>query len=292
MGFRRLEALADSSPRERSFQVNGYKIAAVEYGDPSGLPVLALHGWLDNAASFAVMAEHLQGISLLALDLVGHGFSDHRPEKMPYHIWDNVTDLAAVIDRMELETVHLLGHSMGASIAMLYSGIFPERVKRLGLIDGLAPLVYPATELPELFADALLKRNKMASRAVRPYKAFSDAVAARMRGNWPLDLNSAELIVGRGVAEAEEGFIWRHDPRLLMPSLVRFSDEQVEAFVAAVEAETFVISATDGIAPKLIGRWITMLKSVDHITLEGGHHLHMTEPAARDIAALVNRWAE
>ncbi|TCZ81442.1 alpha/beta fold hydrolase, partial [Lysobacter sp. N42] len=49
-----------------------------------GVPVLALHGWLDNAASFLPMAAHLPGLDLVALDLPGHGASAHLPASADY----------------------------------------------------------------------------------------------------------------------------------------------------------------------------------------------------------------
>ena len=49
-------------------------------GGRAGAPkVLALHGWLDNAASFVPLAAHLDDIELIALDLPGHGRSAHLP---------------------------------------------------------------------------------------------------------------------------------------------------------------------------------------------------------------------
>ena len=55
-------------------------LAALRGGDPQGPKLLALHGWLDNAASFAPMAAHLAAFDLVALDLPGHGASSHRAE--------------------------------------------------------------------------------------------------------------------------------------------------------------------------------------------------------------------
>ena len=78
---------------EHRFDNHGISLAAVEWGDPDGLPVIALHGWLDNAASFAPLAARLEGVRLIALDLAGHGLSDHPSPDNTYHI---STDVAAV----------------------------------------------------------------------------------------------------------------------------------------------------------------------------------------------------
>ncbi|MFP2768218.1 alpha/beta fold hydrolase [Oceanisphaera sp. KMM 10153] len=126
--------------RSWQFEVHGRRLAVMEWGDPQGVPVVALHGWLDNAASFTLLARHLPHVRLIALDLAGHGLSDHRAAGQPYYIWDNVADVQALVDELALEQVVLLGHSLGAGVATLFAGAFPDRVSRMLLIDGLVPL--------------------------------------------------------------------------------------------------------------------------------------------------------
>lgn len=277
--------------REIMLSAGGYQVAAVEYGDPEGKPVLALHGWLDNAASFYAMGEHLKGIRLIALDLIGHGRSDHRPEAMPYHIWDNVADLHAVLQVLELEKVDLIGHSMGASVVMLFAATFPERVGQIMLIEGLGPLAYEVDELPTLLAEAIVKRNRMATRALKPYESWDDAVVARMNGRWPVDRAAAEALLERGLTRTEKGYIWSNDPKLLMPSLVRFSPDQIRSFLRSVKSEAIVIVADDGAADSIIDRWLDDLSHAEVVRMQGSHHLHLTPNVAEDLAERVNKWA-
>ena len=55
------------------------RLTARAWGPTDGVPVLALHGWLDNAASFDALAPQLPETRLVALDLPGHGGSEPRP---------------------------------------------------------------------------------------------------------------------------------------------------------------------------------------------------------------------
>lgn len=277
--------------REYVVAAAGYNIAIVEYGDPLGRPVLALHGWLDNAASFNAMGEHLSGVRLIALDLVGHGRSDHRPAAMPYHLWDNVADVYEVMKALELKRADFVGHSMGASIAMLFAATFPKMVDKLLCIEGLGPLVYDVDELPSLLSEAIIKRHRMASRTLTPYASFEDAVLARMNGRWPVSRAASEALLERGLMKTDKGYMWSNDSKLLLPSLVRFSPEQVYSFLQKLESEAIVIIGDGGASESIISRWLDSVEHLDVIRLKGGHHLHLDPPVARFLADKVNSWA-
>lgn len=276
--------------RELMLNAAGYQMAAVEYGDPDGVPVLALHGWLDNAASFSEIAKHLTGIRLIALDLIGHGRSSHRPQAMSYHIWDNVVDVHSVLQVLGLKKVHIVGHSMGASIAMLFAATFPENAGRLMLIDGLAPLAYEVEKLPKLLSEAIIKRNKMATKLLKPYSSFEQAVDARMNGRWPVSREAAIALLERGLTNTDKGYVWSNDPKLLMPSLVRFSPEQISSFLKSVESKAIVIKAVGGADEIVNERWLADLKDAEVVEMEGGHHLHLAPQVAIELAKSINSW--
>ncbi|MEO6170956.1 MAG: alpha/beta fold hydrolase, partial [Lysobacter sp.] len=81
--------------------------------------VMALHGWLDNAASFLPLHAHLPGLDLVALDMPGHGASDHLPEAAEYTVVNTARAMFAAADALGWERFSLLGHSLGGAVASL-----------------------------------------------------------------------------------------------------------------------------------------------------------------------------
>jgi pimeloyl-ACP methyl ester carboxylesterase len=129
--------------REAALEARHLRLACRLWGPPDGEPTLALHGWLDNAASFDLLAPLLPRLRICALDLPGHGRSQHRPAGVVYHFVDYVADVLAAADALGWSRFILMGHSLGAGIATLVSAIAPERVSKAVLIEGLGPQASP-----------------------------------------------------------------------------------------------------------------------------------------------------
>lgn len=128
---------------------SGLKLAAKGWGPPEGPKVLALHGWLDNAASFDTLAPLLPGIRLVALDLAGHGLSQHRHPTAGYEFVEWVPDVLWAATALGWDRFAILGHSLGAGIAPLVAAAAPDRLDRLVLLDGLGPPSPPTSaDLP------------------------------------------------------------------------------------------------------------------------------------------------
>jgi len=122
---------------EIRIDVAGHELAAKQWGDADKPAIIALHGWLDNAATYDRLAPMLSDYRIIALDFVGHGFSSHRPEGIRYHMLDNIDDVIGLADGLELERFILMGHSMGAGVSTMLAGAFPERIQKLILIEGI-----------------------------------------------------------------------------------------------------------------------------------------------------------
>ncbi|XP_013116623.1 probable serine hydrolase [Stomoxys calcitrans] len=113
----------------------GY-IAGRWYGNRNERPILALHGWQDNAGSFALLAPLLsRQVAILAIDLPGHGRSFHNPPGVMYRTMDYIRAVKEVAGHFKWPKVSLLSHSMGTSIAYMFAALYPQLVDVMVNID-------------------------------------------------------------------------------------------------------------------------------------------------------------
>lgn len=272
-------------PRERRIDLQHLSLAAREWGPAEGDPIIALHGWLDNAASFEPLAAALPERRLLAVDLPGHGRSDHYPMGATQFFLDYPGIVLELLDSLTLGSAEFIGHSMGAGILSLLAGAFPERVRKLVLIEGLGPLSdLPASAPTRLRDSILMHRQRPARSATRSaiYRDLDHAVRARRMAGRLSDA-AARLLVERNLKPAPGGFVFRSDPRLKQPSLYRMTEEQVGAFLAAIESAVLLISGAESEFQEMwpmFRKRVGLVANLRSVILPGGHHVHMDAPEA------------
>ncbi|KRP70240.1 alpha/beta hydrolase [Pseudomonas paralactis] len=265
------------------------ELAAHLFGPEDGLPVIALHGWLDNANSFARLAPKLHGLRIIALDMAGHGHSAHRPAGAGYALWDYVYDVLQVAEQLELKRFALLGHSLGAIVSLVLAGALPERVTHLGLIDGVIPPTASGENAAERLGMALQAQLNLQDKRKPVYNTLEKAVEARMKGVVAVSREAAQLLAQRGLMPVPGGYTWRSDSRLTLASPVRLTDEQAMAFVRRVSCPAQLVVAADGMLAKHPELLSQLPFSVT--TLPGGHHLHLNdESGAALVADCFNRF--
>lgn len=266
------------------------ELSAHLYGPEDGEPVIALHGWLDNAASFARLAPKLERLRIVALDFPGHGHSDHRPPGSGYALWDFAHDVLQVAEQFGWQRFSLLGHSLGAIISVLVAAALPERVRRLALIDGLVPYTGEAINAPAKLGEALTAQLIVDKKRKPVYRSVEQAVEARMKGVGAVTYEAAELLARRGLMPVPGGYTWRTDTRLMLPSPLRLTQAHAEHFARAVRCPIHLILADQGLlySEAYIRSLIEEL-NVETSLLPGGHHLHLdTEEGACAVADRFN----
>jgi pimeloyl-ACP methyl ester carboxylesterase len=263
------------------------EVAAHLYGPEDGRPVIALHGWLDNAATFHRLAPLLEGVRIVALDLPGHGHSQHRPVGVAYNLWDYAHDVLQVAEQFGWQRFALLGHSMGAIVSALLAGAMPQRVERLALIDGVLPLTGEPESAPARLGAALEALLAVEGKQKPVYPTLEMAVAARLKGVAPVSRGAAELLAQRGLMPVPGGLTWRTDARLTMPSTLRLTHQHALAFLARISCPVSLVVASRGLVSEGMVREAAKVMSFDTHRLEGGHHLHLDDQAGAEAVAAV-----
>jgi len=266
--------------RELKVSIPGLELAGLAWGEPDAPPLLALHGWLDNAASFASLAPLLASrFHVIALDLPGHGHSQHLPEGSVYQHVDYARAVLAAADALALPRFHLLGHSLGAGIATMVAIAAPERVRRLALIEGLGPLGDDGSRTLDRFREAMASKAG-GHRPLRVFPSIDDAAAARALVGG-LDAALARPIVERGLRAVDGGYSWRSDPRLSRPTAIRLAETQVMALLLGLAAPTSLLLARPHapyLEPESLQVRIDCVSDIRVTHMDGGHHLHLEKP--------------
>ncbi|WP_313644921.1 alpha/beta hydrolase [Pseudomonas sp.] len=265
------------------------ELAAHLFGPEQGLPVIALHGWLDNANSFARLAPRLKGLRIVALDLAGHGYSEHRPPGAGYALADYAHDVLRVAEQLGWQRFALMGHSLGAIICVQLAAALPERVSHLALIDGVIPPTAAEQDAGERLGVALQAQLRLDGKRKSVYPTLEQGVQARMKGMVAVSREAAELLAQRGLMPVPGGFSWRSDSRLTLPSPLRLSQGQAMAYVQRVSCPVSLVVAADG----MLVQHTDLLKQLpfEQTVLPGGHHLHVNdEQGATLVADCFNRF--
>lgn len=252
-------------------------------------PLLCIHGWLDNAASFMPLMAAFNEQPIIAIDLAGHGLSSHRSADAFYHFIDNIYDIFELFEFNQWPALNIVGHSMGGMIASAFAAAFPEKVKSLTLIDSIGFVTSDADKATENIRQGMLSRFALASKTrqrekvkpLRVHTSIDSAIKARMKVS-DLHYQSAQLLVNRGMKPVGNGFIWRSDARLTAKSPLRLMLAQADQIISSIQCPVQLLYADKGL--DMVKRGVEHYQSLfqhsyAHV-LSGGHHVHMEQPQA------------
>lgn len=166
--------------------------AGTEGEGPDAAPtVLLIHGVTASHLSWPFVAERLPHARVIAPDLRGRGRSNALAGSAGLDA--HARDLVAVLDALGVQRCVVVGHSMGAFVALVLGDRHPERVSRVVLVDGGLPLDLPeglsADEAIRLVLGPTADRLAMRFASVDAYLDFWRAHPA-FRGDWTPELEA------------------------------------------------------------------------------------------------------
>ncbi len=286
---------------ELEIDLEGFLLRAKSFGNEDGQPVIGIHGWLDNASSFDHIASSLSpDIHFIALDLAGHGLSDHKDTNSSYYLWDHAQDVLKAIDQLGLQKVSILAHSMGTGIASIIAAGLPHLVEKMVFIDGLgAPFVTSEEEVVAAFAQSI-RHHKMArkskifgfsSPSTYQYRTKEEAIHDRMNNQvGTISYHASSCLTERSLVAVADGYRWRYDPRLVLPECFRMSERQAQSFISAISCETLIVLGRQGLFSNgMFHIRLSKFQNAKVQWMEGGHHLHL-EQKNDTLSQLINEF--
>jgi pimeloyl-ACP methyl ester carboxylesterase len=253
---------------------NGVTLPYVEQGDPSGVPMLLLHGFTDSWHSFEPVLPHLPAsIHAFALTQRGHGDAD-RPSH-GYRTRDFAADMVRFMDAVGLEAAILVGHSMGATNAQRFAIDHPERT--LGLVLAASFATYRGNPVLVEFWESAVSRlqDPIDPVFVREFQASTLAQATPQPF---LDFVVKESL-------KVPAHVWRK-------AFEGFLEDDFADDLKAIEAPTLILwGDRDALAPRRDQDiMLAAIPDAALIVYEGtGHAVHWEQPErlAADLVAFV-----
>lgn len=259
------------------WQCGTINVASKTHGDPQNPWVIALHGWLDNAASFNALAPLLKDVYVIALDLPGHGHSDAIASPDHYTIARYADVVAQIIQQSHHHPIQLIGHSLGGGIAAFIASKYPRLIESVTMIDVLGPLSSERNTTQDNAENMLRSMRNAASRArKKTYASLEDMIHIRSRVNH-LSFAQAQPMVERGARKTEDGWMWVYDQALTQKTKHPLSESQVLSILANIQCPVAVIEASEGIfkGKAYHSKRFKALAHAQHVLLTGHHHIHM-----------------
>ena len=269
--------------REGAFEVEGAKVHYLESGDPEQETFVFVHGNRDHCHSWDFLLESFDKAGFVlphfvALDLRGHGDSGWVGRERGYRHEDFVLDVVGLLRHLEKDAVTLVGHSLGGSMAVMFAGALPEKVKRLVIIEAAGPYGRTEQEAPELFGRWTKDDG---SDTILTYYATAGQAAEAIRKRFPLIPNRAAMHAARhGTRLTPHGWVWKYDPRARNPSYSSFSETQVQAFIERIDCPTLLVYGSDsGYKESPRFSRVDYFRNKTLVEIPGtGHHVQQEKP--------------
>ncbi|XP_034249143.1 probable serine hydrolase [Thrips palmi] len=275
-------------------------VAGKWWNKDEGKPIIALHGWQDNANSFDRLVPSISPkASVLAIDLPGHGHSSHFPHGFPYHRMSAVMTLRRIVEHFGWKSVTLMGHSLGGQTCFMYAAIYPGEVDSLITIDILAPIpLNPQKYIKHggKTIDEFIRRD-LQTEATAPSHPYEDLVKMVLKSPISPDtVEGAKILMDRGSVKTEEGkYRLTRDTRLKGNSTSGWSADDILKYclelktnILCIKAEGSPYFSTKEFFDQSWENVTKAAKNAELVYLPGKHHLHLENVEA--VAPVVNKF--
>ena len=254
-----------------SIEANGLKLNYLDYGTAGRPPMLCIHGGAANAHWFDYVAPGFNAdYHVRALDLRGHGGSEWI-DPPAYTYKDYASDIAKVVEKLDLRDFVLMGHSMGGTVCLVYAATYPERIKNLIIIDSTV----------NLSAERIKAMRDVGTRTGTSYPT-QEALVSRFKlrpGDSKAPASIVRYIATQSSREFEDG-TWQHRfDRNVYATRDLFDGMQLWGQIK-IPALIVKGSLSERISPEVVSMVKARAPHVEVVEVSNsGHHVTLDNPA-------------
>ncbi|XP_039292862.1 serine hydrolase-like protein 2 isoform X2 [Nilaparvata lugens] len=274
-------------------------LAGKLWGNSDKQPILALHGWQDNAATFDYLIENLNiDRPVLAIDFPGNGFSSPTFPFFPYHEIDLIACVRWVQTHYNWEEkITILGHSMGAMTGFLFSGIYPEMVNGTISLDFVKPVEQDRKERADKMGALMDRIITLMKRDDSDVGCSKKELEDRWRESAGLSQKAVEKLMERGCKEVKPGlFNYTRDSRLKAWQMHRWECSENMYIASKITCPVLLVKGKNSkffdwsisCCPKILDQIKSSAKSFEMVTVEGSHHLQIDNP--KEVAEVIEKF--
>lgn len=270
------------TPTQHSYTSRGLQLSYLDWGNTAAPTLLLIHGGLEHGHAWDKVAAALsEKWHVVAPDLRGHGDSDWSTGGA-YAIADFIPDIVALVDQLGIDTLSLVGHSLGGNIAIHYAAVYPERIKKLCVIEGLGYSPEARKERDKKSRREQLREwneraRQLALREPRRYASVEDAAERIMQHDPHVDHETALYHASHGLRETADGaFQWKYDYTAKAGGAGDVASAESSGLWRAIECPVLLVYGAESWAsnPEIDGRVIHFgLAKVISIE-KAGHNVH------------------
>ncbi|CAG9574263.1 unnamed protein product [Danaus chrysippus] len=264
------------------------KVALISWGNPSGKPVLLVHGRQDSAATFIPLLKHLpKSYHYVAFDMPMHGRSDSLPFGVVLTRLFPVCVIEVVVKHLGWKEFYYIGHSLGTEQGLFYNAVFPGQIKKFVLLD-------PTPALQRLIMEDFSEFYEFYDKYYSNYNSMKEdklyskesAIEAVMKAR-EMTREQAELILSRNLIKVRDNLYklsWDRRIKLMAPTY--FPKEYYKTIFCKNSPPILYITSKEylkiGVKRRIvIEEYLSECQKNDkliHLRVDGNHDVHFIHP--------------
>jgi pimeloyl-ACP methyl ester carboxylesterase len=266
-----------TEPVSRYYWSQRLKLHYVVWGDESAPPLLLIHGNRDHARTWDQVAVQLKReYCVYAVDLRGHGDSQWSVGSQ-YSLPEFVLDVAMLGRELNRNPLTVIGHSLGGAVALEYTGVFPQFVRKVVAVEGLGPPLREPVSASARMRAWIGQMQEFDTRKPRRYASLADATKRMLEENPHLTDEMARHLTLHGMRPNDDGTLsWKFDNYVRLHSPYEFNIAEAREIWNQIRCPALLIRGSESWAsdPEQDGK-ATAFHNYESVQVkDAGHWVH------------------